>query len=137
MNVMKLIFASCTLILFSTVFGYSQPSELQKPLDKYVLGLQKGQLDMLQQAFLPHGSFCFRQFANNVTCKPFSEVLPTWTTPDPNCKGRIVSWEATKAMARITFELDYKGTRFKDYLLLYKLKADWIIISKSTEIFVN
>jgi Putative lumazine-binding len=136
-NVMKQIFSSCTLIIFATVFGYSQPTELQKPLDNYVLGLQKGRLELLQQAFLPHGSFCLRQSDNNVLCKPFSEVLPTWTTPDPKCKGSILSWEATEVMARITYGLDYNDTKFKDYLLLYKLKAGWIIISKTTEIIVD
>lgn len=113
------------------------PAALQKPLDLYVSGLREGRLELLRQAFLPNGRFCWKAAADSVICEPFSTVLPTWTTPDPLCEGHVLSWEATEEMARVTFELEYDGLRFKDHLLLYKPGTDWVIVSKSTEVMAR
>ncbi|KER11122.1 MAG: hypothetical protein HY22_00125 [[Candidatus Thermochlorobacteriaceae] bacterium GBChlB] len=109
--------------------------EIKKLLDLYVLGLQKGDLSLLRQAFLSDGQFCILSSDNNIQCQKFSEVLDTWVkSPDPNTNGKILGQEMQGSMAKVTFKLNFSNKVFVDYLTLYKSVNGWTIVAKTTQI---
>ncbi len=108
---------------------------IQKTLDFYLRGLQEGNLELLKKAFLPEGSFCFLTSDNQIKCETFNEILPSWAKiPDANATGVLLFQEVKPTMARVTYELKFGGKTYLDFLLLYKVKDEWVIVSKTTEV---
>jgi hypothetical protein len=109
--------------------------EINKLLDLYVLGLQKGDLSLLRKAFLSEGQFCILTNDNNIQCQKFNEVLDTWVKqPDPNTNGKILGQEMQGSMAKVTFKLNFSNKVFVDYLTMYKSVNGWTIVAKTTQI---
>lgn len=107
--------------------------DINKVLDLYVIGLQKGDMSLLQQAFFSEGQFCMLSIENDVQCQKFAEVLSGWVKwPDLNAVGKILSQELQGLMARVTFKLNFDGKVFIDYLTMYKSKNGWTIVAKTT-----
>ena len=109
--------------------------DINKVLDFYVTGLKKGDLGLLQQAFLSEGQFCLLLDGNNIQCQKFIEVLDKWVElPDPNANGKILGQEVQGSMAKVTFKLNFSNKVFIDYLTMYKSVNGWIVVAKTTQV---
>ena len=92
----------------------------------------------MQALFLPDGQFCTLAEGESspVDCKRFSEVLGGWAAlPDPAATGRVLDRrDATPSMSAVTFQLHFGGDRHIDQLLLYRTKAGWRVVAKTTAV---
>lgn len=110
-------------------------TSVEDALEKYVEGLRLGDAKILGEVFFADGQFC-RTDLREIRCSSFAEVLPAWVmNPDPKARGRIVSKEVTEdSMARVTYELEFNGDSYIDYLLLYKKEGRWHVVAKTTSV---
>lgn len=118
------------------VLALAQPAmagSLENALDAYVEGLRSGDVKTLNKLFHDDGQFCLNGKAG-IKCSSFAQALPTWVeTPDPKTRGKVRSQEVIgQSMARVTYELDFNGTSYVDYLLLYKRQEQWVVVAKTT-----
>jgi len=92
----------------------------------------------LQALFLPDGQFCTLAEGESspVDCKRFAEVLGGWAArPDPAATGRVLDRrDATPSMSAVTYQLHFGGDRYIDQLLLYRTKAGWRVVAKTTAV---
>lgn len=118
------------------VFAPSQPamaSSLESALEAYVEGLRSGDVKTLNKLFYDDGQFCLNGKAG-IKCPSFAQTLPSWVEqPDPKARGKILSKEVTgPSMARVTYELEFNGTTYVDYMLLYQRDDRWLVVAKTT-----
>ena len=113
-------------------------SSPEAALEAYVDGLRTGQVERLQALFLPDGQFCTlaKGERSPVHCKRFAEVLGGWAArPDPAANGRVLDRrDATPSMSAVTYQLHFGGDRYIDQLLLYRTKAGWRVVAKTTAV---
>jgi Putative lumazine-binding len=108
-------------------------SSLENALDAYVEGLRTGDMKTLHKLFIHDGQFCVNSGAE-INCSSFAKAIPSWVAkPDPKTSGKIRSKEVIdQSMARVTYELDFNGVTYIDYLLLYRKNDQWIVVAKTT-----
>ena len=131
---MKSVIAGVTsLFALLAVSQAATASSLEKALDAYVDGLRTGDVQTLNKLFFSDGQFCLNRQAE-ISCSSFADVLPSWVAkPDPKTRGRIISQEAVgESMARVTYGLEFNGTSYVDYLLLYQKDGHWVVVAKTT-----
>src|SRR5688572_8542960 len=112
------------LMTLFALFAVSQTAiadSLENALDAYVDGLRTGDVKTLNKLFFNDGQFCLNTGAG-IDCSSFAKALPSWVAnPDPKARGKVRSKEVIgQSMARVTYELDFNGMSYVDYLLLYK-----------------
>ena len=127
---------TATLTTFAALAVMSQAAaatSVEGALDAYVEGLRIGDVSTLAEVFFADGQFC-RANLGEIRCSSFAEALPSWVEkPDHRTRGRIVSKEVVgDAMARVTYELEFNGDSYIDYLLLYKKEGRWLVVAKTT-----
>jgi hypothetical protein len=128
--------AGIRLTALLAVFALSQPamaSSLENALEAYVDGLRSGDVKTLSKLFYDDGQFCLNGKAG-IKCSSFAQTLPSWVEqPDSKARGKILSKEVTgPSMARVTYELEFNGTTYVDYLLLYQRDDRWLVVAKTT-----
>lgn len=131
---MRRISAKLTTFAASVVMSQAvAATSVEDALDTYVEGLRLGDANMLGEAFFADGQFC-RANLREIRCSSFAEALPSWVKkPDPKTRGRIVSKEVVRdSMASVTYELEFNGDSYIDYLLLYKKEGRWLVVAKTT-----
>jgi hypothetical protein len=128
--------AIALLVTLFPIFAAPQAavaSSLENALDAYVHGLRIGDVKTLRKLFFSDGQFCLNSGAE-IDCSSFAKALPSWVSnPDPKARGKIRSKEVIgQSMARVTYELDFNGASYIDYLLLYKKNDQWVVVAKTT-----
>ena len=108
-------------------------SSVEDALDAYVEGLRIGDVKTLGEVFFATGQFC-RASLGAIRCTSFADSLPSWVEkPDPKARGKVVAKEVVgDSMASVTYELEFGGDSYIDYLLLYKKEGRWVVVAKTT-----
>jgi Putative lumazine-binding len=106
---------------------------LEDALGAYVEGLRTGDAKTLNKLFFNDGQFCLNR-GTEIICSSFAKAIPSWVVvPDRKASGKITSKEVIEeSMARVTYELDFNGDSYIDYLLLYKKNGQWVVVAKTT-----
>lgn len=109
----------------------SDLKEIQAVVQKYFDGTEKGNLELLREAFLPTLEL---QYVNR------QGEFQTITGPDYiaritpgreyNRKGHIVNIDVTDNAATVKAIVDMPNRVFTDYLLLLKVEGEWRISNK-------
>ena len=122
-----------TFAAFVVTSQAAAATSVEDALDTYVEGLRIGDASTLREVFLADGQFC-RANLGEIRCSSFAEALPSWVEkPDPKARGRIVSKQVVgDSMASVTYELEFNGDSYIDYLLLYKKEGRWLVVAKTT-----
>lgn len=124
-----------TLAALATLSQAAAADSVEEALDAYLQGLRAGDVKTLGQLFFATGQFC-RANPAGIRCSTFADSLPSWVErPDPKARGRVVSKEVVgDSMASVTYELEFGGDSYTDYLLLYKRDGRWVVVAKTTHV---
>ncbi len=122
-----------TLAALVTLSPAALATTVEDALEAYVEGLRIGDVKTLGEVFFATGQFC-RSSQGGIRCSTFAESLPSWVEkPDPKARGKMVSKEVLgDSMASVTYELEFGGDSYTDYLLLYKKEGRWLVVAKTT-----
>lgn len=133
---MRHITATARLAAFAALCALSHlaaAASLEEALDSYVEGLRVGDVRTLEQLFFADGQFCSGG-AGKIRCSRFADVLPSWVErPDSKARGKVIAKDFVgETMANVTYELEFNGDSYVDYLLLYKTEGRWLVVAKTT-----
>lgn len=130
--VRALVIGACATIMTNGVFA-NDFAEVGKVVQKYFDGTEKGQLQLLHEAFLPTAEIQYVLEDGSLGRLPFPEYVSRFQQGrQVERYGRLVSMDVTgsAAVAKVEIFMASRDRVYTDYILLLKLTDGWRISNK-------
>lgn len=112
------------------------PHGIEKVLENYVNGAQRGDEEMLSESFETNVGvmYAIRQTDSEqeLRATPFGEFISFFSEPNQlQARGNILAFDVVEDhMAFVKFEYTEGNDRYIDYLTLMNRNDNWVIVSK-------